>query len=63
MSNVLQFYTKAADIKAVTCGCDCQEFSLVVDAHGKPDFIYCTGCQHRLSTVVWCWTDDHKPAA
>lgn len=55
MGDVVALPRPKPDVKAVTCGCDGQEFILVVDADDKPDFLYCVGCKHRMATVMWNW--------
>ena len=55
MGDVVELPRPPPEVKAVTCGCGGQRFVLVVDANEKPDFCYCTDCQHRMSSVTWRW--------
>jgi hypothetical protein len=64
MSKVLQFPAPELPLKAATCGCGGQTFTLVCNGNTEePDFVYCESCQRRMSKVMWVWTDGHPPSA
>lgn len=54
-NNVVQFPVPEKEIKVATCGCGGQEFGLVADEEGLPEFVYCYSCQHKLLGVRWWW--------
>jgi len=53
--NVVELPRRAAEVRAVTCGCGGQTFILVTDAKDEPDFVYCVECRHKISRVMWSW--------